>query len=145
LTVATYQDCTCACKATSTAALVYKMFYAGSNETCTASQCSSKYYACPDPGRHTQEAGGVVEATYAGVVPAPPPPPAAAPRSSGVTVTAKSTEMPTYAAALIAILVIGLVGTVVGIFVHRKVQAERGFRWVKFDEHDEKPADGDRV
>lgn len=145
LAFATYQDCTCACKATSTAALVYKMFYAGSPETCTASQCSSKYYACPDPGMHTEAAGGVVTATYAGVVPAPPPPPAAAPRSSGVTVTAKSTEMPTYAAALIAILVIGLVGTVVGIFVHRKVQAERGFRWVKFDEHDEKPADGDRV
>jgi hypothetical protein len=121
------------------------MFYAGSPEKCTASQCSSKYFACPDPGTHTEAAGGVVEATYAGVVPSPPAPPAAAPRSSGVTVTAKSTEMPTYAAALIAILVIGLVGTVVGIFVHRKVQAERGFRWVKFDEHDEKPADGDRV
>jgi hypothetical protein len=37
------------------------------------------------------------------------------------------------------------VGTVVGIFVHRKVQAERGFRWVKFDEQDEKRADADRV
>ena len=85
-------------------------------------------HACPDPGTHTERVGGSVAATYAGVVPAPPPPPAAAPRSSGVTVTAKSTEMPTYAAALIAILVTGLVGTVVGIFVHRKVQAERGFR-----------------
>ena len=59
--------------------------------------------------------------------------------------TAKSTELPTYAAALVSILVIGLVGTVVGIFVHRKVQAERGFRWVKFDEQDEKPGEAGRM
>jgi hypothetical protein len=78
LTFATYQDCTCACKATSTAALVYKMFYAGSPETCTPDQCSSKYYACPDPGMLTEAVGGVVEATYAGVVPSPSPPPNAA-------------------------------------------------------------------
>ena len=63
--------------------------------------------------------------------------------SGGVTVTKKSTELPTYAAALITILVIGLVGGLVGIFVHRKVQAERGFRWVKFDEHDGKDGVGE--
>jgi len=32
--------------------------------------------------------------------------------------------------------VLGLVGTIVGIVVHRRVQKERGFRWVKFDEND---------
>ena len=143
---ATYQDCTCECKRETGSASVYKMFYAGSPEMCTPDQCSSKYYACPDPGLHTERAGGVVEATYAGVeTPAPAPAAAAPTPSSGVTVTAKSTELPTYAAALISILVIGLVGTVVGIFVHRKVQAERGFRWVKFDEHDEKRGEADRV
>ena len=56
--------------------------------------------------------------------------------SGGVSVNSKSTELPTYAAALIAILVLGLVGTIVGIVVHRRVQKERGFRWVKFDEND---------
>ena len=144
-TFATYQDCTCGCKMTSGDAFVYKMFYAGSPEMCTANQCSSNYYACPDPGAHTVAAGGRVEATYSGAVPEAPAAPAPAPASSRVTVTSKSTEMPTYAAALISILVIGLVGTVVGIFVHRKVQAERGFRWVKFDENDDKRADADRV
>ena len=126
-------------------AFVYKMFYAGSPEKCTASQCSSNYYACPDPGEHTVAAGGTVEATYSGVVPEAPAAPAPAPASSRVTVTSKSTEMPTWAAALLSIFIIGLVGTVVGIFVHRKVQAERGFRWVKFDENGEKSADADRV
>ena len=144
-TFATYQDCTCGCKRSSGDAFEYKMFYAGSPEMCTANRCSSNYYACPDPGAHTVAEGGVVEATFSGVVPEAPAAPAPAPASSRVTVTSKSTEMPTYAAALISILVIGLVGTVVGIFVHRKVQAERGFRWVKFDENDDKRADADRV
>ena len=75
---ATYQDCTCECKRETGSASVYKMFYAGSPEMCTPDQCSSKYYACPDPGLHTERAGGVVEATYAGVVPSPSPPPNAA-------------------------------------------------------------------
>ena len=77
-TFATYQDCTCGCKRSSGDAFEYKMFYAGSPEMCTPDQCSSKYYACPDPGMLTEAVGGVVEATYAGVVPSPSPPPNAA-------------------------------------------------------------------
>ena len=141
---ATYQDCTCECKSETEQEYVHRMFYAGSPEQCTPDKCSSKFYVCPDPGGHTEADGGDVKATYTGVVPPPPATPAA-PRRSGVSVTAKSTELPTYAAALVSILVIGLVGTVVGIFVHRKVQAERGFRWVKFDEQDEKPGTAGRM
>ena len=132
---ATYADCTCGCKRSSSDALVYKMFFAGSPDKCTADQCSAKYYACPDSGSHN--ADGEVVATYFGVVPdnatAAAMPSAS---SGGVSVNSKSTELPTYAAALIAILVLGLVGTIVGIVVHRRVQKERGFRWVKFDEND---------
>lgn len=143
---ATYTDCTCGCcreGACIDSDLVYKMFFAGSPDSCTASQCSSKFYACPDSGSHN--ANGRVEATYNGVVPENVTAPAATPSSpsGGITVTKKSTELPTYAAALITILVIGLVGGLVGIFVHRKVQAERGFRWVKFDEHDGKDGVGE--
>jgi hypothetical protein len=138
-TWATYQDCTCGCcndpPCTATN-LVYKMFYAGSENKCTPDACASKFYVCPNSGAHS--AGSRVEATYNGVEP-PPPSPSAATTGGGVTVTPESTELPTYAAALIGILVIVLVGAVIGIFVHRKIQAERGFRWVKFDEHDHKP------
>ena len=58
-------------------------------------------------------------------------------RSFGID--AKSTEMPTYGAALLSIFIIGLVGTLVGIFVYRRVQAERGFKWVQYDLGSDQP------
>jgi hypothetical protein len=144
-TYATYQDCTCGCKRTSGDAFVYKMFYAGSPRSAPRTSARRTTTPAPTRARTPVAAGGTVEATYSGVVPEAPAAPAPAQTSSRVTVTSKSTEMPTWAAALLSIFIIGLVGTVVGIFVHRKVQAERGFRWVKFDEQDEKRADADRV
>ena len=63
-----------------------------------------------------------------------------APRRS-FSIDAKSTEMPTYGAALLSIFIIGLVGTLVGIFVYRRIQAERGFKWVQYDFGSDQPKD----
>ena len=71
------------------------------------------------PGEHS------VVATYTGIDPPPPPPQVSAPRRS-FSIDAKSTEMPTYGAALLSIFIIGLVGTLVGIFVYRRIRGGEG-------------------
>ena len=129
---ATYHDCTCACcPAGDCASLSYHAFWARSRERCTPDACRAEFSSCPDAGAHSE--GSSVVATFTGIEsPSPPPPMASAPsRSFGID--AKTTRMPTYGAALLSIFIIGLVGTIVGIFVHRRVQAEKGFKWVQYD------------
>ena len=36
--------------------------------------------------------------------------------------------MPTYGAALLSLFFIGIFGTLVGVFAHRRIQREKGFR-----------------
>ena len=46
---------------------------------------------------------------------------------------AEATSMPTYGAALLSLFFIGIFGTLVGVFVHRRIQREKGFRWVMYE------------
>lgn len=134
---ATYHDCTCACCDEDTCpVLSYHMFWARSRDRCTADACRAEFSSCPDGGSHSGEHS--VVATYTGIDPPAPPPQVLAPRRS-FSIDAKSTEMPTYGAALLSIFIIGLVGTLVGIFVYRRIQAERGFKWVQYDFGSDQP------
>ena len=131
---ATYQDCTCACCAADACpTLTYNMFFARTPEACTADACSAKFYSCPDGGAHNQ--GGSVTAMYSGVMPEPPAPPLGDVRDRGSRygVGAEATSMPTYGAALLSLFFIGIFGTLVGVFVHRRIQREKGFRWVMYE------------
>ena len=129
---ATYQDCMCSCcKENKCPELTYSYFDAGSKDKCTPKACASQFYSCPDAGAHND--GTINVALYTGPKEAATLAPTAA-KPSGVTVTKETTQMPTYGAALLSIFLIGLVGTVCGMFVYRRVQRERGFRWVQFDD-----------
>ena len=80
-------------------------------------------------------------AHYSG--PPPPPPALSAPPtvSAAPHVSKDETVMPTYGVALLVIVFVGTFGVLVGVFVHRRVQRERGFKWVHFDDHGN-PNDG---
>ena len=128
---ATYQDCMCSCcKEDKCPTLTYSYFDAGSKDKCNEKACASEFYWCPDAGAHNDDTINV--ALYTGKNAPASAPAAAAP--SGLHVTKEKTEMPTYGAALLSIFLIGLFGTVCGLFVYRRVQRERGFRWVQFDD-----------
>ena len=131
LVFATYHDCMCACcKAGECPTLKYSMFHAGSKEKCNKEGCSSKFYACPDAGAHNSE--GQVVASYSGP-PASPPSVAAAAGVSPARVAEKGeTVMPTYGVALLVLVFVGTFIALVSVFVYRRVQRERGFRWVQF-------------
>ena len=81
-------------------------------------------------------------AHYSG--PPPPPPASSAPPtvSAAPHVSKDETVMPTYGVALLVIVFVGTFGTLVGVFVHRRVQRERGFKWVHFDDHGNPRGDG---
>ena len=130
---ATYQDCMCSCcKENKCPELTYSYFDAGSKDKCTPQACASQFYSCPDAGTHND--GTINVALYTGTKEATTLAPTPTAQPTGVTVTKETTQMPTYGAALLGIFLIGLVGTVCGMFVYRRVQRERGFRWVQFDD-----------
>ena len=91
-----------------------------------------KFFQC-EPVTHYDE--GSVVAHYSG--PPPPPPASSAPPtvSAAPHVSKDETVMPTYGVALLVIVFVGTFVTLVGVFVHRRVQRERGFKWVHFDDH----------
>ena len=119
--------------------LKYNFFEAGSADQCNARACSSKFFSCPDTGSHN--ARGSVVASYSGVL--PPPPMFTAPQiSASPHVGSNETVMPTYGVALLVVFFVGTFLALVGVFAYRRVQRERGFKWVMFDNHGGNTAGG---
>mmetsp|Transcript_39147 Transcript_39147/g.96969 ORF Transcript_39147/g.96969 Transcript_39147/m.96969 type:complete len:332 (-) Transcript_39147:125-1120(-) len=132
LVFATYHDCMCACcKEGECPELKYNMFYSGGPAQCNERACSSKFFSCPDTGSHN--AKGSVVALFSGQVPSPPPP-GIAPVINVLSVGKNETLMPTYGVALLVVFFVGSFLSLIGVCVYRRVQRERGYKWVLFDD-----------
>ena len=130
---ATYHDCMCACCDKDSCPLMKNnMFYAGSLEKCSEDMCRSKFMSCPDKGSHNE--GSKVVAYYSGVM--PPPPMEAVPVGSQVVAPGDKKKMviPTTAVIGVSSSAVIFCLALTGILAYRRIQRERGFVWMKFDD-----------
>jgi len=127
---ATYHDCMCACSKDD-AMVSYHFMYAGSPANCSVGQCRSKFHRCPAEGSHN--AGAHVVAYYSGVD--PPPPSIFLP--AGAKVVEKGERkviLPTGAVVGASVGGSLLFVTLVGVFLYRLYQKEKGYKWIKFED-----------